>query len=863
MKKQLQLRQHLAILLWFFTLATHSQGFGSALHFDGQNDYVELNDFARPDNFTVEFWIYNERVIEDQNFSILSWVGNADFVSWILTSQNHVFYVARGGDGHTDVRQIGFPLPSNEWHHVAVVKDGENIHLYIDGNIKGQIISNSNEVSNSNSTVILGATNAGNPIISEFFGGALDELRVWNYPKTADEIQIQINKELMGNEYNYNKLVAYFKFNEGDAGTDNTSITTLINEVGSNNNTLENFSLADNTNTSNFIESLAGSDVVDLQLDVNNDNALDFDGDNDYVDLEHFEVPDEFTVEFWMHDKTTSSLVTSTRRHVVSWLKDGNGGIGTGTEIILETNNSGNLTDLIYAAWSSDDPHYRYVGSPITTDNKWHHVAVVRAKNGSTGLPNANDQGYDITLYFDGEQIGKGTANYTEDKTDKLRIGSWAGGLGNDFYGSLDELRVWNYARTQEDIQGQMHSKALNNETGLLAYYPFNHGIANEDNTGKILLLDYSGNDYHGNLANFSLIDTGTSNWVDGVDVTKVENGAFITTWQVKDGESITIPIRINNTNTNTNISNSDIYNYNFTVEWGDGSTTDFVTNNSSNTDLTHEYTNAGAYTVTITGRFPAIYFNDSGDKDKIRTVEQWGNIQWLSMQNAFSGCSNFDVYAHDAPNLDQVTQMWGMFFGATKFTGQQTNMNSWGVSNVQKFSRIFSGTRFNTSIGNWNLQSLDDANIHNMFQGANSLDCSNGTAIIEGWGNNPNIASGAFVLNVRDYAASAAIAISNLEAKGWTINGTEISECPTLSTDNNEVFSNAIKVTNPVTNVLTINGPAGFELKEATLYNILGKQILSTTNTTVNTSKLSSGMYILKIRNKEGLTATKKIIKQ
>ncbi len=56
-------------------------------------------------------------------------------------------------------------------------------------------------------------------------------------------------------------------------------------------------------------------------------------------------------------------------------------------------------------------------------------------------------------------------------------------------------------------------------------------------------------------------------------------------------------------------------------------------------------------------------------------------------MQNAFAGCSNFDIHASDVPNLDQVTEMWGMFFGATEFTGQHTNLNSWNVRNVQKFS--------------------------------------------------------------------------------------------------------------------------------------------------------------------------------
>ncbi len=149
-----------------------------------------------------------------------------------------------------------------------------------------------------------------------------------------------------------------------------------------------------------------------------------------------------------------------------------------------------------------------------------------------------------------------------------------------------------------------MLTKALNNETGLLAYYPFNHGTVNDDNTNDFRLLDYSGNDYHGTLANFALTGT-TSNWVDGVDITQLQNGAFITTWEVNAGESITIPINSS-------------YNYDFTVDWGDGSTTAVATNNPSNADLIHTYTSTDTYTVTITGTFPAIYFDEGGDYDKI-----------------------------------------------------------------------------------------------------------------------------------------------------------------------------------------------------------------------------------------------------
>ncbi|MEP4891699.1 MAG: leucine-rich repeat domain-containing protein [Aliiglaciecola sp.] len=83
------------------------------------------------------------------------------------------------------------------------------------------------------------------------------------------------------------------------------------------------------------------------------------------------------------------------------------------------------------------------------------------------------------------------------------------------------------------------------------------------------------------------------------------------------------------------------------------------------------------------------------------------------------------------------------------------------------------------------------------------------------------------------------------------------------LSIDNKTLNETIHISPNPVTNALTINGATDFELKEATVYTITGKQLLSTTNTTINTSNLPTGLYILKIENTEGLIAIKKIVKQ
>ena len=100
----------------------------------------------------------------------------------------------------------------------------------------------------------------------------------------------------------------------------------------------------------------------------------------------------------------------------------------------------------------------------------------------------------------------------------------------------------------------------------------------------------------------------------------------FITTWETTTaGDSITIPTA------------SGVYDY--TIDWGDGT---IETNQTGN--ATHTYALAGIHTISISGVFPRIKFNNGIDKDKILTIEQWGSIAWTSFVDAFHGCSNLDV---------------------------------------------------------------------------------------------------------------------------------------------------------------------------------------------------------------------------
>ena len=176
----------------------------------------------------------------------------------------------------------------------------------------------------------------------------------------------------------------------------------------------------------------------------------------------------------------------------------------------------------------------------------------------------------------------------------------------------------------------------------------------------------------------------------------------FITTWRTTSpGESITIPTFPGAP-------------YSYAVDWGDG-TGELDKNGSAS----HVYADTGLHIVKIYGTFPRIYFNNSGDKVKLLSVDRWGDQQWSSMARAFYGCSNLTLTAPDSPDLTSVTDMSYMFAGCSAFNA---NINTWNVINVENGSHLFEGcTTFNQPLDNWNLGNVTDLSY--VFSGCTSFD--------------------------------------------------------------------------------------------------------------------------------------------
>ena len=180
----------------------------------------------------------------------------------------------------------------------------------------------------------------------------------------------------------------------------------------------------------------------------------------------------------------------------------------------------------------------------------------------------------------------------------------------------------------------------------------------------------------------------------------------FVTTWRVAAADlGITIPTTSGG--------------YNYTVDWGDS-----MSDTGQNGDATHTYTTPGAYTVRISGSFPRFYGfgNNSADRthrDKIIAINQWGNQQWTSMQDAFTGSVNLVGMATDIPDLSGLTRLDGMFFGASIFN---QDISGWDVSNVTNMTSMFSGAAaFNQDIGDWDVSSVTGG-MGEMFNGASAF---------------------------------------------------------------------------------------------------------------------------------------------
>ncbi|MDF2457231.1 MAG: hypothetical protein K0R51_3224 [Cytophagaceae bacterium] len=125
----------------------------------------------------------------------------------------------------------------------------------------------------------------------------------------------------------------------------------------------------------------------------------------------------------------------------------------------------------------------------------------------------------------------------------------------------------------------------------------------------------------------------------------------------------------------------------------------------SGSDETTVTFPSEGLYEISITGGMTRIVFSGSTDKEKILSVEAWGDIAWTNMEAAFYGCSNLQVNATDAPDLSNVISLSTMFSYCSTFNA---NINHWDVSTIRNMRFVFQdAVAFNQPLDNWNMSEV------------------------------------------------------------------------------------------------------------------------------------------------------------
>jgi len=438
--------------------------FGSALSFDGVDDYVEVPDSPslKPEVLTVELWVNIPKypTTWSNNKMIRKALGSSPYTGfWLdIRPDTHQFrFAASSITTHYSVTARTVP-ELNKWYHVAGVFDGSKLYIYVNGALDAAPVSG--EYDPYDIDLWIGRFG------SAYFNGLIDEVRIYNYALTPDEIRLLYNAGYaarFGPQTDCSKdpgscmdygLVGYWSFDEGSGNvaydaSGNNNHGTLINGP-------------------QWTTGKVGG-------------GLSFDGVDDYVRIPHsasLDIDAHFTISAWI--KTTANMsgaccVTHNifRKFVVP--KYITMGISYNTEIyLLLKDDNGN---------SLNPRGYTPAGNRVN-NGEWHHIVAVR-----DGI-----YGY---LYYDGVLFASAS---------NPNIGSVSnlGGLaiGFGFNGLIDEVRIYNRALSEEEIRyhynytrpkGALSPTAMKDDPSLVAYWSFNEG-------NGTIVNDQSGNNNNGRL---------------------------------------------------------------------------------------------------------------------------------------------------------------------------------------------------------------------------------------------------------------------------------------------------------------------------------------------------------------------------
>ena len=177
-----------------------------------------------------------------------------------------------------------------------------------------------------------------------------------------------------------------------------------------------------------------------------------------------------------------ASLDITTTISIEAWVKQETAGTNAAPNTIIikgrtaggnDTNYAFRIRDLIEFFYYDGTTFHVFGGNTGLTDTtSWHHLAVTYTFG----------TGSSIKIYLDGTDITSGGAWSSGDgnaaaiaNNEALQIGciNYTTTPAQILDGQLDDIRIWNDIRTQQEIQDNDTIELTGTEANLVAYWPF------------------------------------------------------------------------------------------------------------------------------------------------------------------------------------------------------------------------------------------------------------------------------------------------------------------------------------------------------------------------------------------------------
>ena len=389
----------------------------SSVSFNGSNGFVRVPQGLNISNesFSIELWA--KREARDIRQVLLSQGNNfSEALELGFGVDNTMFFSLNGNLVNTSNT-----VTDDDWHHYAFSYDKTNnrVSIFMDGDL--QTIEPLRVDYVSQGELMIGRRNY---ITPNYFTGNIHEVRIWNTNIAQSDIVRRKSVALTGGEIG---LIADWPMDE--------AFGTLIKEKVHRRNAIL---------------------VADWEV-MPSGYAIEFNGGNS-LELE----------------ASTLALNQEMDFSVSFWFKGNDGANQT-----FFSNGKGDGTDANPHGWSiySDAEGKIWVDNNGISfqatdrsyfDDMWHNFAFVVRRTGNT------------TSFIDGaQQEMTNSDRWSQFGGAKIALGSryWRTGTtemrDNYFTGRMDEFRLWNVARKQEQIARDMNGRLQGDEVGLIAYFPF------------------------------------------------------------------------------------------------------------------------------------------------------------------------------------------------------------------------------------------------------------------------------------------------------------------------------------------------------------------------------------------------------